>query len=437
MLSQFFRLRACAGLARPSTHTIKACALMLAVLAPPALAQEVLTLERAQRLALARSGQLAAQDHAIDAAREMAVAAAQLPDPVLKLGVDNLPISGADRLSTSADFMTMRRVGLMQEVTRADKRQLRAQRFDREAAKAQADKDSGAAAIARDSALAWFERFYAEASAELFAQQIAQAALALQAAQAAYRAGQGTQADLLGARAALAALEERASDAQRRMRSARLMLARWIGEAGEQALGGPPAMDSVGGASGAELAHHPAMLAMRRQQEMLETDVALARANRRADWSLELSFQQRGPAYGNMVSAGVSIPLQWDRGQRQDRELAARLALAAQAGAERDEALRAHVAETQALLGDWENSRERRGRYERELIPLALQRSEALLAAYRGGKASLSEVLAARRAELELRLQALQLDAETARLWTQLSFLAAPSMNGASNKEIK
>ena len=41
-----------------------------------------LTLEEAQRRAVLRSSQLSAQDFAVAAAREMAVAAGQLPDPV-------------------------------------------------------------------------------------------------------------------------------------------------------------------------------------------------------------------------------------------------------------------------------------------------------------------------------------------------------------------
>jgi outer membrane protein TolC len=45
------------------------------------------------------------------------------------------------------------------------------------------------------------------------------------------------------------------------------------------------------------------------------------------------------------------------------------------------------------------------------------------LGAYRGGKSSLSDVLVARRNETEVRLQALQLQADTARLWAQLNFL--------------
>ena len=81
-------------------------------LAAPALAADALSLAEAQRLAIERSRQITAQDAAVTASRDMAVAAGRLPDPVLKIGVDNLPVSGPDRGSFTADFMTMRRIGL-------------------------------------------------------------------------------------------------------------------------------------------------------------------------------------------------------------------------------------------------------------------------------------------------------------------------------------
>jgi hypothetical protein len=58
-------------------------------------------------------------------------------------------------------------------------------------------------------------------------------------------------------------------------------------------------------------------------------------------------------------------------------------------------------------------------------VPLATTRTEATLAAYRGAKAGLADVLGARRNEIDVRMQALQLEWDTARLWAQLSFLDA------------
>src|SRR5688572_18461397 len=117
-----------------------------------------LSLTDAQRIAADRSRQMAAQDRAVFASREMSVAAGQLPDPTLKAGIENLPVNGADAFSLTRDFMTMRRIGVMQEFTRAEKRQLRAERFEREAERSLAEKSASLATLQRDTALAWLDR---------------------------------------------------------------------------------------------------------------------------------------------------------------------------------------------------------------------------------------------------------------------------------------
>jgi outer membrane protein TolC len=387
-------------------------------------APQPLTLVSAQQQAVARSRQLNAQDQASAAAHELAVAAGQLPDPVLKVGIDNLPVSGPDRFSPGNDFMTMRRVGVSQELTGADKRRWRSARLEREADKAQAQRDVALGAIQRDTAISWLEVYYTEQMAAVVATQAALSRQEIEAAEAAYRGGRGSQADILAARSALLALDDRGSEIGRRLRVAQTMLARWTG--GEVAVAGTPDIDQIRlnpESLDTDLAHHPQIAVMSRQEDIAQAEVNLAQANRRADWSVEVAFQQRGSAYSNMVSIGISVPLQWDRKNRQDRELASKLALVEQTKAERDEVLREHVAETRAMIVEWQNGRERIDRYTRASLPLAGERSQSVLAAYRGGKATLAEVLAARRNEAETRMQALQLQLETARLWAQLNFL--------------
>lgn len=389
-------------------------------------APQPLTLGQAQQQAVTRSRQLTAQDLAVAGSREMAVAAGQLPDPVLKAGIDNLPVSGPDRFSLSNDFMTMRRIGISQELTRADKRQWRSARFEGEALKSEAQKDVALAAIQRDTAVAWLERYYVEQMAVLIAAQADQVRQEIEAAEAAYRGGRGNQADILAARSALLLLDDRTSEIDRRRQVAQTMLARWIGASGELALAGTPDIDHIRldpATLDTDLTHHPQIAVLNRQEDIAQAEANLARANRRSDWSVEVAFQQRGPAYSNMVSVGISVPLQWDRKNRQDRELTSKLAMVEQTTAERDEMLREHIAETRAMIVEWQSGRERVSRYVRELIPLAGERTQALLAAYRGGKASLTEVLAARRSETEMRIQAIQLQMDTARLWAQLNFL--------------
>lgn len=421
------------------TGFIAALALIAAVALPQVgFAQTTLTLADAQRIAVERSRQLVAQDASITAAREMAVAAGQLPDPTLKFGLDALPVTsapGVQAFNTTQDSFTMRRVGVMQEFTRDEKRKLRTERGERDAERAVAEKTLTLTNIQRDTALAWLDRFYLERMRAVVATQAQQADLEIEGAEGAYRAGRGSQADVFAARAARATLDDRLSELNRRILNARAMLARWIGDAANAPLAGEPAINSVSLQAHtleSDLEDHPMIAMLKRQVEVAETDVQLAKANKRADWSVEFSYAARGPAYSNLFSVGVSVPLQWDQKNRQDREIAAKVAMAEQSKALEEDALRAHVAEVRTMLNEWENGRERLGRYERELVPLSKSRTEAALAAYRGGKGDLSTVLAARRNEIDVRMQAVQLEMDTARVWGQLSFLI-PNVGSSSH----
>lgn len=397
-----------------------------------------LTLVQAQSIAVARSRQLVAQDMSVQSSQEMAMAASQLPDPVVKIGVDNLPVNGADRFSVTDDFMTMRRVGVMQEFTASDKRQARAEIYERTADKSRAEKIVTIAGIQRDTALAWLDCFYAQQWTDVITEQVAQSRLEILAAESAYRSGRGNQSDIFSARSALVLMEDRASEIHQRLNNARTALARWIGNAAEQSLADLPDMQNITLDSTlleSQLEHHPQIDVLNQQVNIAQADARLAQANKSTDWSVGLNYQQRGSAYSNMLSIEVSIPLQWDQKNRQNRELYAKQAVVEQASAERDEALRRHVAETRTLLSDWQINRERLARFESELLPLSQQRIQATLAAYRGSKASLADLLAARRNEIDVRTQYLQLQTDTARLWAQLNFLTPRIFAATVKKE--
>ncbi len=408
---------------------VAAAGALCAAFASAAAAEPALSLPQAVDLAARDSRLIAAASAQADAARQMALAAGQRPDPVLKAGLNNLPIDGADRFSTTRDSMTMRSVSLMQELTRSDKRAARAARLEREGEAALAGRAVVLADVRRDTALAWLDRHFQERLRELLHAQRAEVALQIDAAEAAYRGGRGAQADVFGARAALAQLDDRISQADLQVATATTRLARWVGAAATQPLAAPPELSAVSiDAAGLEtqLEHHPQIALLARQEAMARADVDVAQSAKRADWSVEMMLSQRGSAYSNMVSLNVSIPLQWDQANRQDREVAARLALAEQVRAQRDDTLREHLAQTRNWLQQWQNGRARLQRHAHTLIPLAAERTRAALAAYRGGSGTLIGVLDARRAEIDARIERLRVEMETAALWAQLEYLIAP-----------
>ncbi|HEX7917663.1 MAG TPA: hypothetical protein VF497_18070, partial [Rudaea sp.] len=89
-----------------------------------------LSLLDAVREAEAQAPNIAARAAALTSAERAIVPAGELPDPQLVVGIDNLPVTTNDAFHLNRDFMTMRKVGVMQTFTRAEKRELRTQRAE-------------------------------------------------------------------------------------------------------------------------------------------------------------------------------------------------------------------------------------------------------------------------------------------------------------------
>ncbi|HSV71393.1 MAG TPA: TolC family protein [Methylibium sp.] len=403
---------------------LAAAAAALACLA--ATAQTGLSIDQAVALAAGASRLVAASEAQARATRELAVAAGRLPDPVLKLGLNDLPINGPDRWSLTRDADTQRSIGVMQEFTRADKRAARSERAGHEVGLAEAARRQTVAELQRDTALAWLDRSFQESMREQLQQQVDHALLQVQAAETLYRNGRGARAEVYAARGEVEALRDRIDEVEREIEVATTRLARWIGDAARQPLAARPALQRpawAADAPAAPLDRHPAVAAQRQQEAAAESEARLAAANRRADWSVELMYSQRGPAYSNMVSINLSVPLQWDQKNRQDRELAAREALVEQARARREDAERATRAELSAWLQQWRSHEQRLRRHDQALLPLAQQRSAAALSAYAAGSGALTAVLEARRDALQVHLERLRIELDLARIWAQLAFL--------------
>ncbi len=435
--------RAPRGFVRPlhaaATRKLAAACLAAAFLGS-AVAQPVpsepLTLELALRAAQERSQALVAQDAAAAAARDMGVAASQLPDPMLSVTVTNVPVNGPDRWSLTRDFMTMRSVGVMQTLSPRDKRQARAARFEREADVASEARALQLTELRRDTAQAWIERLYRQRMVELLQTQRDEARLQIEAADAAYRAGRGGQADVFMARSAATQVEDRLQQAQAAVANATADLARWVGgDLARQPLAGSPAITRLqleDHALEGALESHPDLAVMAAKEAVAQAQAEMARQEKRPDWNVELMYSQRGPAYSNMVSLGVSVPMQWNQKNLQDRELAARLSMVEQMRAEREEMRRQHLAEVRRWQQSWHSNLQRLALYDASLTLLAAERTRAALAAYRGGTGPLAAVLEARRMEIDTGMERLNLEMDTAALWARLEYLLPPGLGHAT-----
>jgi outer membrane protein TolC len=389
----------------------------LALAATAALAADSgpLSLAEALRIGERGSPRLAAQGAALAAAEELVPRASQLPDPKLRFGIDNLPVSGPDAFQYNTDSMTMRRIGLMQEFPNGEKRRLRESRAARERDVEAASLAAQRAAVQREVALAWVELHYARQARAPLTDLAKEMQLQLDTISAAISAGRQSTGDALALRGAVETAQDRIIEQDRAIERARFALAAWLPADAARPLADPPdasRFERAPAALLADLRQHP-------DQRVYAEREALARA----DLALAASAKKRAPAFDNMVTLMVSVDLPWEAEKRQDRDAAAKSRLAEQAVAQAEEARRTLEAELQGTYADWKTAGVRIERFEKLLLPLARDRVAAGLAAYRGGRGELAAVLEARRAETETRLGFLQAQLERARAWAKLNFL--------------
>jgi outer membrane protein TolC len=393
-------------------------------------AEPPLSLEEALRIATRDSALLAAQRSAIQSAQEGTVFARELPDPKLKLGIDNYPIDGPDRYSVTRDFMTMRRIGVAQEFPRAEKREIKGRRAEHQLAREQALLGDAQAALRRDVAVAWMERYYAELMAKVVDEKYAETILQRDALQAGVAASRTTLSERIALDVTLQMLLDRRAEFDKQAARAQAMLSRWLGEGSRRPLAPLPDFAAAGSASahpqpGGTDAHaprHPHLQSLERQIDVAQSEADLAKAATKPDWGMEVSYAQRGPTYSNMLTVQVSIDLPLFADRRQNREAAARLAQVEQARSLRKDALRQHLAEAATAQAELDAATTRLKRFDDALLPLARDNVTLALAAYRGGISTLATLLEARRMEIDLRLQKLQLAAELGRARAQLIY---------------
>lgn len=405
-----------------SNHIFRAVALAAALLpatwavaAPLSLDQAVdLAVQRSQATRSARSGALSASD--------MARAAGQQPDPMLNVGIDNLPATGSNRFSTAAEDMTMKRIGISQEWVPADKRAAREAAAGAVVRRESVMEQVAAGEARQQTAMAYIDAFYASQALKLTALNEMHAREELEAGKGRLATVSGSSADVLGLTSALGTAEDESADMRQQQAASAVALQRWTGspadELVEPTLTAVPTLDAF-------VAAHPLVVTKQREIEVARQEVEVAKLNRRPNWTYEVSYGQR-QGRPDMVSFGVSIPLPVAPAQRQDRETAAKQALVDKAEAELEEARRVAAGEHAALSSDVRRLQERIERFRAGILTPLQQRTAASLAAYRSNQASLVMLFEARHAEVEAQRKVLALQRDLAKAQVQLVFKPIP-----------
>ncbi|KVK81544.1 transporter [Burkholderia ubonensis] len=396
--------------------------------------QASFTLDAALQAATDRSSSMQAAQASVRASSEAAVKAGQLPDPMLKAGIDNLPVNGPQRFTIGQDFMTMRRIGIEQEWVSGEKRRLRSALANEMVGRERAGYLVQLANVRQQTAATWLNAVYAKQALALQRALLDHMRHELAATNASYRGAKASAADVVQAQAMLAQTQDQVLKAQQAYQTALIGLSRWTAVPVSEVSGEPPPPESFVSSLPPDQLRlsQPTLVAAADDVAVAEADTAVADSERSPNWTWELAYQQRGGAYSNMVSIGVTIPLPLNRKNRQNRDVAEKAELATKARLMYEDALRQVQADIRAQSATLASGRERIANLGRSLLPAADQRVQLANAAYRAGSGSLADTFAARRAQLEAQLQVLDLEREVSQTWAQLEYQVVPSTMAAA-----
>lgn len=344
--------------------------------------------------------------------------AAELPDPVLSVGVENLPVNGSDRFSTTREGMTMKRIAIGQEWISGEKRSARRAAAAAVVAREQAAVAGMVAETRLQTAIAYVDAYYAGELLRLAAVNEKHAREEFETASALVASTRGSSGEALALSAARGRADDESAESRQLERSALVSLERWTGTGGSELVA--PALASPQ-AEAAWVDSHPAVVARKRDIEVARHEATVTATGRRPNWTWEIAYGQR-TGYSDLLSVGVSIPLPIAPGARQDRETAAKLAMVDKAEAELAEALRTAQGEYRSLSNDVRRLQERIVRYREGVLLPSQQRTAVATAAYGSNQASLAALFEARHAELEAQRRVLALQRDLAKAQAQLSF---------------
>lgn len=393
-------------------------AVMAAAMLPTLVSAAPLGLDQALQLAAERSQILRAASAGVLGAVEAARAAGQLPDPMLSVGIDNLPVTGPERLRTTTDSMTMKRIGISQEWVPSGKRALRTAAAQARVGREAALRDEALAETRLQTALAYLDAYFASEALKLTELTEHHVHEELEAAKARLASATGSSQEVLALTAARGVAEDDSAEVAQAQEAALVALQRWIVVRPDSLAPPelPPTFEEA-----AYVASHPRVLAAQRELEVARSEASVAASDRRPNWTWQLSYGQR-TGLPDLMSFGVAIPLPVAPAARQDREAAAKLALVAQVEAKEEEARRLASAEFQSLASDARRLQARAERYRAAVLTVAQQRTQAALAGYRSNQVPLMTVFEARHAEVEAQRKQLALQRDLAKARAQLAF---------------
>lgn len=413
------------------------------------------TLGLAQAVARAQAGDPWLQGSLLEqqAYEASSLSAATQPDPVMSLGFANLP---TDTFDFDQEPMTQFKVGVTQRFARGDTLDLSQQRLALKSVNEYHRRVDRLAQIEARVTSLWLDAFLAAESVRLIESDRGLFEYLVDVAKSSYTAalGRTRQQDLVRAQLELTRLDDRLALLQQQADIAVARLSEWLGsepayvdwrrpDQEETSIAGTEAALPVPNLSAppqflrsepldenwlsALLVAHPAVQSMENTISVEQSGVALAQQKYKPQWGVTASYGYRDddPIQGDRAdffSVGLTFDLPLFTGDRQDQDVQSAIARTEARRSDRSLLLRTLRAQLETQRASYLRLLQRQEIYSTQLLSQMREQAQASLTAYTNDDGDFAEVVRARIAELNAKIDALAIDVDIVRTAAQLNY---------------
>lgn len=384
------------------------------------------TLAEALSAAESYSAELSANDHQVNALKNRADSAMQLPDPKLKFGIENVPLGGNNASRLTREGMTMQRVGVMQDYVSSTKRERKADSITAEARQAAANADVIRARLQRETAQAWLALAVAQKSLRSVQALISETSRQINVQKAGVSSASASPGSVLDVQLALNAMKNEQDNARRDVQIARARLLQLTGKEVRDISGPLPRIERLPADEAALMAGiklHPEVIQAAREADLAKAKSGQSEVAAIPDVGVEVYYARRGDDYDDMVGVMFTVDMPIFQGKRQDKEHAADVSRTYEANDRLTLLMREHQAQQYQLISQYNAAKAIYDRQQSEVLPLLHKKVSLVNAQYRGGSSALAELLAARRDLLSGEIASNDAEKALADAWAAIRYL--------------
>lgn len=388
-----------------------------------------LTIAEAEDLALRDEPGFLALQASASALEEQSIAAGALPDPTLRLGLSNFPVSGG---GFSTEGMTQIQLGIRQSFPRSRQRAKSTAQYRALADVQSSSADARSRDVLEATRSAWLESYYWRQVEQVLYESRPLFADLLQVTQSLYGVGRKSQSDVLRAELELRRLDDRLIEASRSRSSAQGMLSEWLGQdAFRPAASKLPNWGSLPSREALleKLAANPVLHAADATIEARQAKVGIAEENRKPGWALDLGYGYRdgylpsGEPRSDFISLTVVVDLPMFKRNRRDRDLSAALSARSAAVSYKAQASAHLRSQLNIEYARWVELTRRLQLYETNILELSESHAEAAVLAYQSDAGDFSDVMVGQIDHLNTRLDHIRIQVERAQSYATLAKL--------------